>query len=116
MINSRGVVVGTTRDVLFEYDQMDATIWTGGKMVRLSSPQRTWWRAINNRDWVVGNRWSEATLTRPILWLPRSGVASLPLRGGVAGHAADINDSGQVVGTVSLRSGEMTMVMWRVRP
>jgi hypothetical protein len=113
-MNSRGVLVGSTNDVLWG-EQPRATIWMGNQILKLSPPHRTWWAAINDRDWVVGSRLSETSLQRPIMWLPDLGVTALPVSGGIGGWATDINQSGQVVGTVLTPSGSKA-VIWRVRP
>lgn len=109
-INSRGMVVGTTNDQLWDY-QSRATIWTGKQILRQSPPDQTSWVAVNKHGLVVGNRWSETKPTQPMMWLPKSGITAFPRSGWTSGYAADVNDSGQVVGVASGKA-----IIWRVRP
>ncbi len=68
-------------------------------------------RGINTHRRIVGISGS-ADRDLPILWTPDLGIRRLPDLGGGRGHATDLNEFGQIVGTTNSARGAIRATLW----
>lgn len=108
-INERGDVLGE--------DDAGSFIWTGGRFVSLEtiegSPAAV--IALNDRGESVGFAavGSSTRAKRAFLWKDDGSVQELGTLGGDETIAYDINDSGQVIGTSRISTGEHHVFLWQ---
>ena len=114
-INNHGTVAG---DVAYNgpNSRINAALWQRQSPRILRGPDWTSGYGINDQGWVVGTISIAGTNpNRPLLWIPDHSLTELPAPAGLQRgfYAADINNSGQIVGT-AYSSQETHAVMWKV--
>ena len=67
---------------------------------------------VNTHRRVVGISSSAEEIDLPVLWSPSRGVRRLPDLGGGRGHAVDLNEFGQIVGTTMTAQGAPNATLW----
>jgi hypothetical protein len=109
-LNDRGQTVGRH----LRLSNAGVVVSRDGTLIRRTSSQFVWF-AINSRGWAVGvgvppsEQGALATL-----WFPNGTIVRLP--GGEESHAIDINERGQIAGTVVMPGiPDQSVVVWTVR-
>jgi probable HAF family extracellular repeat protein len=120
-VNDAGVVVGTTGTLFFTPSR--AFIWTPAQTRGTAGTREDLGtlggtdagaEAINNAGHVVGSATTADQRSHPYLWTRTGGMQDLGLSPEwTAGGPADVNDSGQVAGTVVSDAGQRAGV-WHI--
>ena len=109
-INDRGVIAGHRWKLLGERgERAVATVWTS-RGTRSPAPEVSLGVAINSRGWVIANAWDAHEVPYSFAWNAATGVRLL-LEGteGAYIQVEDVNDRGEVVGTIGTHGA-----IWRL--
>jgi uncharacterized membrane protein len=108
-INDAGTIAGRAPTAL---SASAATLWTNDGLVQAPTDALTSARAINGRGWTAGVTFGG---NDAIFWDGSENAPVLLAPDAATSEAADINDRGEIVGTIT--SGfRRLLVIWRVRP
>ena len=108
-INDAGTIAGRAPTAL---SPSAATLWTNKGLVQAPTDAWTVARAINARGWTAGVRFDGDDA---IFWDGSGNAPVLLAPDAATSEAADLNDRGEIVGTIT--SGfQRQLVIWRVHP